>query len=151
LAAGAHPLGRPHVAKALMRKGYVDSVDAAFRQALKRGKPGYVPQLYTTPQRAIETIAAVGGIPVLAHPGRLKDRILIDDLAQQGQLRGLEVFYPLHEPADVEEFRQKAKYYGLVMTAGMDFHDIRYHTQGVGMEVDAADLKPFLELAGAYA
>jgi hypothetical protein len=32
------------------------------------------------------------------------------------------------------------------MTAGMDFHDIRYHTKGVGMEVDAADLAPFLDL-----
>jgi predicted metal-dependent phosphoesterase TrpH len=147
---GALSLGRPHVAKALVRGGYVPDVSAAFRQALSRGKPGYVPQIYTTPEQAVETISAAGGIPVLAHPVRLRDRCLIDALAERG-LRGLEVFYPLNEPADTREFREKAKRYGLVMTAGMDFHDIRYHAHGVGMEVDAQDIRPFLELAGLYA
>jgi hypothetical protein len=147
---GALAIGRPHVAKALVRLGVVDSVDAAFKQALSRGKPGYVPQLYTTPEQAIQKITAAGGIPVLAHPGRLKDRILIDELADRG-LRGLEVFYPLHDAADTAEFRETARRYGLVMTAGMDFHDIRYHTRGVGMEVDAQDLAPFFDLVGAIA
>jgi len=145
----AHSVGRPHVAKALVRAGMTENIDTAFRDLLGRGKPGYVPQLYTTPQRAIEAIREVGGIPVLAHPGRLRDRILIDDLAGHG-LVGLEVFYPLHEPADVVEFRAKAKQYDLVMTAGMDFHDIRYHTRGVGMEVDAADVAPFLDLVEVF-
>ncbi|MFY9663376.1 MAG: PHP domain-containing protein, partial [Candidatus Cybelea sp.] len=112
---GAHAMGRPHVAKALVRLGIVDSVDGAFREALVPGKPGYVPQIYTTPEHAIETIAAAGGIPVLAHPGRLKDRHLIDELVGHG-LRGLEVFYPLHDEADTREFRETAKRYGLVMT-----------------------------------
>jgi predicted metal-dependent phosphoesterase TrpH len=143
-------VGRPHVAKALVRLGLTQSVDSAFRDILRRGKPGYVPQIYTTPQQAIETIAAAGGIPVLAHPGRLKDRVLIDELASHG-LRGLEVFYPLHDADDVAIFREKAKQYGLVMTAGMDFHDIRYHTAGVGMEVADDDIRPFLELVGAFA
>ncbi len=147
---GSLSIGRPHVAKALVRLGVVDSVDAAFKVALTRGKPGYVPQIYTTPQHAIETIAAAGGIPVLAHPGRLKDRVLIDELAGRG-LRGLEVFYPMHDADDTAEFRETARRYGLVMTAGMDFHDIRYHTAGVGMEVDEKDLAPFFDLVGAIA
>lgn len=142
-------IGRPHVAKALVHLGIAQSVDAAFRDMLRRGKPGYVPQIYTTPEHAIETISAAGGIPVLAHPGRLRDRVLIDDLAQHG-LRGLEVFYPLHDPNDTREFREKAKRYGLVMTAGMDFHDIRYHTAGVGIEVGADDVRPFLDQVGAF-
>ncbi len=148
-AEGAFAVGRPHVAKALVRRGLAESVDAAFRDALRRGKPGYVPQIYTTPEHAIETIVRAGGVPVLAHPGRLKDRVLIDELAGRG-LKGLEVFYPLHDLDDTKEFREKAKRYGLVMTAGMDFHDIRYHTAGVGIEVEADDLRPFLELVGAY-
>jgi 3',5'-nucleoside bisphosphate phosphatase len=147
---GALAIGRPHVAKALVRLGIAESVDAAFRGMLKRGKPGYVPQIYTTPEHAIETISAAGGLPVLAHPGRLRDRVLIDELAARG-LRGLEVFYPLHDAADTREFRETAKRYGLVMTAGMDFHDIRYHTAGVGMEVDASDIAPFLELVEVFA
>lgn len=149
-AGDAHSMGRPHVAKALVRLGIVDSVNGAFSEALVPGKPGYVPQLYTTPEHAIEQIAAAGGVPVLAHPGRLKDRNIIDELVGHG-LRGLEVFYPLHDAQDTREFRATARRYNLVMTAGMDFHDIRYHTQGVGMEVDDADIAPFLELVEVLA
>ena len=143
----ARAIGRPHVAKALIRGGHASGIESAFRDLLRRGKPGYVPQFYTTPQVAIETIAAAGGIPVLAHPGRLRDRHLIDELARAG-LRGLEVFYPRHDASDVAEFRETAKRHGLVMTAGADFHDIRYHTGGVGVDVDRNDVGPFLELAG---
>jgi len=141
----AKAIGRPHVAKVLIAKGYVPDVDTAFRQLLRTGMPGYVPSLHITPQEAIDHITGAGGIPVLAHPGRLKDRVLIDELGPRG-LRGLEVFYPLHDAEDVAIFRAKAKQYGLVMTAGMDFHDIRYHTRGVGIEVERDDIAPFLEL-----
>jgi 3',5'-nucleoside bisphosphate phosphatase len=147
-APGARAIGRPHVAKALIRAGLAADVDAAFRNLLRRGRPGYVPQVYTTPQETIDTISAAGGVAVLAHPGRLKDRSLIDQLAVRG-LHGLEVFYPLHDADDVSYFRRKAGEYGLVMTAGMDFHDIRYHTWGVGIDVAEADIRPFLERVGA--
>ena len=141
----AKALGRPHVAKALIASGAAPDVDWAFRHLLRSGMPGYVPSLYITPQQAIDVIVQAGGIPVLAHPGRLKDRALIDELAPCG-LRGLEVFYPLHDELDVQAFRDAARRYGLVMTAGMDFHDIRYHARGVGMEVAREDIAPFLEL-----
>jgi predicted metal-dependent phosphoesterase TrpH len=143
----ADSIGRPHVAKALVRSGVVPDVDSAFRLHLKPGTAGYVPQIYTTPEKAIDTIRASGGVAVLAHPGRLKDRSLIDALAPRG-LQGLEVFYPLHDEDDVAFFRKKAAEYGLAMSAGMDFHDIRYHTKGVGMDVAPEDLKAFLELIG---
>lgn len=146
-AGGAKALGRPHVAKALIRGGMTPDIDAAFRNLLRRGKPGYVPSTHVTPHEAIERIGASGGIAVLAHPGRLKDRAIIDELAGVG-LHGLEVFYPLHDPSDISAFREQAKRYGFVMTAGADFHDIRYHTRGVGMDVDANDIAPFLERAG---
>jgi 3',5'-nucleoside bisphosphate phosphatase len=141
----AKSIGRPHVAKALIAKGLVPDIDWAFRNLLRTGMPGYVPSLHITPQEAIERITAAGGVPVLAHPGRLKDRVLIDELAPNG-LRGLEVFYPLHDAEDVRIFRELAKRYGLVMTAGADFHDIRYHTRGVGMDVERDDIAPFLDL-----
>ncbi len=141
----AKALGRPHVGKALIRAGMVPDIDWAFRNLLRSGKPGYVPSTHVTPQEAIAAIASAGGVPALAHPGRLKDRGLIDELAQQG-LMGLEVFYPQHDADDVRIFREKAGRYGLVMTGGSDFHDIRYHERGVGMRVDDDDIAPFLEL-----
>ncbi|MDQ2681205.1 MAG: PHP domain-containing protein [Candidatus Eremiobacteraeota bacterium] len=144
-AQGGKALGRPHVGKALIAGGHVSDIQSAFRELLIRGKPGYVPAHHITPHRAIDLICAVGGIPVLAHPGRLKDYDLIDEFAAAG-LRGLEVFYPTHERGQVQYFRDKAKRYNLVMSAGSDFHDIRYNKRGVGMDVEPADIAPFLKL-----
>ncbi len=136
-------LGRPHVGKALVRLGIASDIEAAFRGFLRRGTPGYVPSTHITPHEAIDVIKASGGIPVLAHPGRLRDYAVIDELAEHG-LQGLEVFYPTHERMQVQYFRDVAKRLGLVMTAGSDFHDIRYHKRGVGAEVEEDDIRPFL-------
>ncbi len=144
-APGTQAIGRPHVAKALIMRGMAPDVDWAFRHLLRTGRPGFVPSLHVSPPDAIAAIARAGGVAVLAHPGRLKDRALIADLAAHG-LRGLEVFYPLHDADDVASFRDAARRFGLVMTAGADFHDIRYHTRGVGIEVELADIAPFLAL-----
>lgn len=138
-------LGRPHVGKVLIRKGIVSDIEAAFRRFLRRGTPGYVPSTHITPHEAIDVILAAGGIPVLAHPGRLRDESIISELAERG-LRGIEVFYPTHDANRVHHFRGIAKRYGLVMTGGSDFHDIRYNTRGVGMEVAEEDIQPFLDL-----
>ncbi|HEY5258405.1 MAG TPA: PHP domain-containing protein [Candidatus Baltobacteraceae bacterium] len=140
-------LGRPHVAKALIRLGAFSDVDAVFRTLLTRGKPAYVPSIHISPAQAIDAIHAAGGVAVLAHPGRLRTPLLIDELAQQ--LDGLEVFYPRHDADDIARFRALAATYGLAMTAGADFHDIRYNARGVGMEVEPEDVRAFLDLIGA--
>ena len=138
-------LGRPHVARALIAKGYVADVESAFRQLLVAGKPGYVPQTYLRPQDAVRLIARAGGVAVLAHPGRLRDESVIEELVEAG-LAGIETFYPTHDPNQVAHFRSLATRYGLVMTAGSDFHDLRYNPRGVGMDVDTDDIRPFLDL-----
>ncbi len=143
--AGAHALGRPHVAKALVRNGMIRDVQSAFDQLLSRGKPGYAPSHHMTPVEAIELVRAGGGVPVLAHPGRLKDEAIVEDLAANG-LAGLEVFYATHTTQQVAHYRQLARRLGLVMTAGSDFHDARWNARGVGMDVEESDLRPFLDL-----
>ncbi len=138
-------LGRPHVGKALIRKGIVSDIEGAFRGFLRGGTAGYVPSTHITPHQAVDAILAGGGVPVLAHPGRLRDESIIGELAQRG-LRGLEVFYPTHDNNQRHHYREIAKGFGLVMTGGSDFHDIRYNTRGVGMEVAKEDIGPFLDL-----
>jgi predicted metal-dependent phosphoesterase TrpH len=138
-------LGRPHVGKALIRLGIAPDIETAFRSFLRRGAPGYVPSTHITPHQAIDVILASGGVPVLAHPGRLKDYSIIDELVEHG-LQGLEVFYPTHEPMQIQYFRDQARRLNLVMTGGSDFHDIRYHKRGVGMEIEEEDIRPFLDL-----
>jgi len=137
-------LGRPHVGKALIQLGITGDIESAFRDFLRRGAPGYVPSTHITPHEAIDAIASAGGIAVLAHPGRLKNHGIVGELVERG-LAGLEVFYPRHDAAQTQHFRDMARRYRLVMSAGADFHDIRYNRRGVGMEVDEADIRPFLE------
>jgi predicted metal-dependent phosphoesterase TrpH len=144
-AAGDAPLGRPHVAKALIRAGIASSIEDAFRHYLSTGKIGYVPSHHIRPHDAVTAIARAGGVAVLAHPGRLKDLHLIDELVEAG-IAGLEVFYPAHTDAQIARFREIASRHGLVMTAGSDFHDPRWNARGVGMDVDPADIQPFLDL-----
>jgi predicted metal-dependent phosphoesterase TrpH len=148
--AGSDALGRPHIARALVRTGQIKDIETAFRELLGRGKPGYVASNYITPVRAVEVILASGGVPVLAHPGRLTDLAIIDELVAAG-LVGLEVFYPAHDASMRSHFRAIAHAHGLLMTAGSDFHDPGIHTRGVGMEVDDLDIAPFLERIGASA
>lgn len=147
-AEGGHALGRPHVAKALVRAGIVPDVQTAFRDLLGSGKPGYAPSYHLEPVRAVEVIRAAGGVPVLAHPGRVGDLAVLDDLVEAG-LRGLEVFYPTHSAQQTADFRERARRFGLVMSAGSDFHDDRYHTRGVGFDVDPHDVQPFLDLVAS--
>jgi len=142
---GGHALGRPHVAKALVRAGMVRDVPAAFRDLLSSGGVGYAPSHHITPLEAIAIVRSSGGVPVLAHPGRLDDDAIVADLAEAG-LAGLEVFYPTHSTPQVARFRALAGRLGLVMSAGSDFHDPRWNARGVGIDVEASDIQPFLDL-----
>ena len=146
-AEGSESLGRPHVAKALVRAGMVKDVQSVFHELVGRGGPGFVPSAHISAPQAIEAIAGAGGIPVMAHPGRLSEYSVVDKMAEHG-VAGLEVFYPTHTPPQVAHFRDLAKRLGLIMTAGSDFHDARWKSSVVGIDVDRADIEPFLEMVG---
>lgn len=60
-------IARPHIAKLLMKKKYVSSVQEAFDKYLAEGRCCYVERIMPTPQEAIELIKNSGGVPVLAH------------------------------------------------------------------------------------
>jgi len=143
--AAGQALGRPHVARALIRNGDVPDIATAFNTLLGNGKPANVPSTHITPQEAIAAIHAAGGVSVLAHPGRLSGGFeIIDELVEHG-LMGLEVFYPTHDAAQVQLFSDIATKFRLLMSCGSDFHDIRSHPGGVGREIDEAQIRPFLE------
>ena len=65
---GDGQIGRPHIARMMVKKGFVQSVDEAFDCFLGHGKPAYVDKYRISCQQAIDIIRGAGGIPVLAHP-----------------------------------------------------------------------------------
>ncbi|MBI2265069.1 MAG: PHP domain-containing protein, partial [Armatimonadetes bacterium] len=79
---GAASLGRPHVARVMVEQGYVSTVKEAFDKYLAKGGPAYIPRVKFSPMEAIRLISAARGIPVIAHPGKIRDQSLLDELVQ---------------------------------------------------------------------
>jgi len=119
--AGEGTVGRPHVARALLRHGYVSTVAEAFGRYLGPDNPGFVPGSPLPPSRIIRVIREAGGVPVLAHPIYLKRDPLIDQLVQEG-LVGLEVYHSGHTPEVVQRYEQIADRLQLLKTGGSDYH-----------------------------
>ncbi len=115
------PIGRPHLARALMRYGVVASADEAFERYLARGRSAFVPKVGLTHQQAIMAILDSGGIPVYAHPGIEHKDDLIPKLQQLG-LQGLEVFHSEHSPEDVSRYTDMVIKRSLLATGGSDCH-----------------------------
>ncbi len=94
---GGASLGRPVIARALVRAGHVVDMRQAFDEYLGHGRPVFVPRVGPTPAEAIGTLASAGGIVSLAHPGLLKRDDLIPGLAEAG-LAALEAYHSEHDP-----------------------------------------------------
>ena len=126
-ACGECQLGRPHIARQMVKKGFVQSVGEAFDNYLASGRPAYVDKYRIHCDKAIEAILNAGGIPVLAHPVLLKiknDDVLeklIIHLREMG-LKGIEAYYPEQPPNLIARYTEMADRHGLLITGGTDFH-----------------------------
>ncbi len=124
---GPGQTGRPHIAQAMVKKGFVESFDQAFDQFLATGRPAHVDKERLSCQAAITLILDAGGLPVLAHPGLIDPgdnrsiKPLVTALADMG-LKGIEVYYTDHSEEQTDYFAALAAQKGLFSTGGSDFH-----------------------------
>ena len=116
--------GRPHVAQAMVDRGYVKSVREAFDRYLSMNGPANVPRKRFTPVEAVRVIRRARGVPVLAHPGLANRDELIPELVEAGLL-GIEAFYPEHSSGQITAYREMCSRLGLIATGGSDFHGLR--------------------------
>jgi 3',5'-nucleoside bisphosphate phosphatase len=114
-------VGRPHLARVLVQRGFVGSPDEAFERYLGEGKPAYVPRPDLTIAKAIQVIHEAGGIASLAHPGVHNHDEVLPDLVAAG-LDAIEVYHVAHTPGQVRHYRRLSQRWGLVVTGGSDFH-----------------------------
>lgn len=119
-------VGRAHFARYLVERGYARDVQSVFRKYLASGKPGYVAHRWAKLDQAVNWIKASGGIPVLAHPGRYPlDHAERDSLLKEfkdlGGM-GVEVVTGSHTAEQSSAWGQHAKRFGLLASAGSDFH-----------------------------
>jgi predicted metal-dependent phosphoesterase TrpH len=118
--------GRPHLARALVSAGVVDSVDEAFRRYLIIGGPYYIGRTDIDISAAIRMVRAAGGVPVLAHAlarrrGPVVTPGVIAELATEG-LAGVEVDHPDHTADDRAALRDLAAALDLLITGSSDYH-----------------------------
>ncbi|UOF89426.1 PHP domain-containing protein [Fodinisporobacter ferrooxydans] len=114
-------IGRPHIARVLVQKGYCSTLQEAFDRYLVPGKPGFVERMKLHPQKAVQAIREARGCPVLAHPGLIGDDALIYDLHRHG-LGGIETEHPDHSPLQRQHYQTIAVQLQLIATGGSDFH-----------------------------
>jgi len=141
--AGTGSIGRPHIAQAMLEKGYVASLGEVFTEYLGRGGPAYVEWQKIAPAEAVELILRADGLPVLAHPSTADNlETLVTELKAAG-LVGIEAYYNSYTANDVAELIALADKHQLIVTGGSDFHGLPANPEttigGVDVPLKAAD------------
>ncbi|MEA3492837.1 MAG: PHP domain-containing protein [Candidatus Margulisiibacteriota bacterium] len=122
--AGHRAAGRPHIARAMIKEGYVRNFKEAFGKYIDFHGPAYVAHYKLSPEEAIKLVIAAKGIPVYAHPAVSNCDQIIPDLISAG-LAGIEVYYPGHNREQTAHYLDITKKYALLATGGSDYHGKR--------------------------
>lgn len=129
-------IGRPHIADALVMKGYLTNRDEAFVDLLHDGGAVYFPRARLTAIEAIELGRESGGVAVIAHPKTIQLRgedftRMFKELAAAG-LAGIEAHHPMHDPALRKHLEELATSLSLIATGGSDYHGMTKREFRVG-------------------
>ena len=122
--AGDGAVGRPHIALAMVERGYFKEPKEAFYEYLGRNGLAYAERKKMTPQEGVEMLAKVGGSAVLAHPANLEDLdTKLVELKEAG-LVGMEVHYAQYHPETIEYLVGVARRHDLIPCGGSDYHGL---------------------------
>ena len=122
--AGDASVGRPHIAQAMLEKGYITGFKQAFDKYIGLGGPAYVERHKITPAEAAGLILKASGLPVLAHPLTIKEPEAMIAALKKAGLVGMEVYYNNFTPAQRQYLAGLAAKYALIATGGSDYHGI---------------------------
>lgn len=136
--AGGTFVGRAHIAKLMVEKGYCKTIRECFDKYIGLGKPAYSEKNELTATEAVKAIRAAGGLAFLAHLNQTgydtdKLKSLLSVLKEAG-LNGIEGYYPEYTKNHVSEYRALAEKLGLALSGGSDYHaEMKPHIEiGVG-------------------
>ena len=141
-------VGRPHLARVLVERGYVGGLDEAFDRYLGEGKPAYVPRPDVRCEEAIRVVHEAGGLASWAHPGLNGRDGAIADLVRAG-LDAIEVYHARHTPGVTTHYRRLAETWNLLVTGGSDFHGTTGRDHGIAPGNPLLPVPDFLRLKAA--
>lgn len=135
--AGGESIGRPHIARALIEKGYFENMQEVFAKCLKRGRPFYIPREHIQPDAAIRMIHQAGGLAFWAHPlhDRKGDRAFLKKFLKEmmrWDLDGVEGCYSLFTERQEAITQAVAADLGLLLSGGSDYHGKNQPTIALG-------------------
>lgn len=122
--AGSGSIGRPHIAQAMLEKGYISSIKEAFTKYISRNGPAYVEREKMTPEEALKLLLRTGGLPVLAHPLTINDRETMVARLKTAGLVGIEAYYNNYTTDEISKLVSLADKHGLIATGGSDYHGL---------------------------
>jgi predicted metal-dependent phosphoesterase TrpH len=144
-------VGRPHIADAMVRAGYVDDRSEAFDRFLADGGPAHVHRYAIDVERGIDLVHGAGGVAVIAHPwGRGRERLLppavLEQLVLDHRLDGLEVDHQDHDEDARTQLRALVARLGLLGTGSSDYHGTGKTEHDLGC--NTTDPEVYAELIG---
>jgi len=119
--AGSGSVGRPHVARTLVKSGAVKDVNEAFTRFLADGKPAFVPKDLPSLAQVTALVRQAGGVTSAAHLGARASRSFLIALKDAG-VDGVEVIHPGHDDSTVRKIRALAGALNMLPTGGSDWH-----------------------------
>lgn len=131
IADGGSP-GRPHVARAMVNRGHVASIQDAFRYYIGAGCAAYVPKYRLSVEQARDAIHGSGGVSIIAHPGDRLDAAAVADLVRRG-IDGIEAYHPLHSYEKERKYLRLADELGALVAGGSDSHGTQRDWARIGI------------------
>lgn len=128
-------IGRGNIADMMVKKGYVLNYKEAFTTYLAKGKSAYVEGEKLSCKEVIKLIVESGGIAVLAHPGKVYQKINFEKMILEFKsygMKGIEVYHPSHSREQTNFFYNLTKKHKLLITGGSDFHGIDKSKHSIG-------------------
>jgi predicted metal-dependent phosphoesterase TrpH len=119
--AGCGSIGRPHVARVLVKAGFVAGIDGAFEKYLAAGKPAFVPKDLPAADQVAALVRSVNGVTSAAHLAHRANSRFLEELKRAG-VDALEVLHPSHNDATAARLDALADRCGMLATGGSDWH-----------------------------
>ncbi|MEX1013315.1 MAG: PHP domain-containing protein [Waddliaceae bacterium] len=132
-------IGRPHIAHAMMQRGYVTTIEEAFHKFIGDNKPCFSMGPVFTVAETIDLIHEANGLAVIAHPHLIQDKKIVNKLLQFN-FDGIECYYAYFPKEKILPWLKIAKEKKWLITGGSDFHGTVKPKSSLGSSYIGEDL-----------
>ena len=131
-AAGGGAVGRPHVARVMIERGFASDLRDAFSRYLRAGGKAYVAKDKLSVRDAVAMAHEAGAVAIWAHPSHSGRRERLEPMIEAG-LDGVEILHPSHTAEDILRLRALTDFFGILPSGGSDWHGVNDSVRQLGM------------------